>query len=149
METTEAQLWVLVYTSAATRDIPREELGEMLAGGRRRNRARGVTGLLVYHDGMFMQALEGPQPVVHALMAAISADDRHRGIFILLDEAASERRFAEHAMAYRDTGRGPFPEGFSGLLNPGAPTPFADSRDRVHRLLRSFAETVLRRRPVE
>lgn len=140
-------LVVLVYTSAATQDMSREALLSMLEGGRRRNAGRGVTGVLVYHDGMFMQALEGPRRVVDRLFAIISADPRHRAIFVLLHEPTTTRVFAEHTMAFRDLSGEPRPDGYDELLNaaPGSVGP-AHARTHVHRLLKSFATTVLRHR---
>ena len=126
-------LWVVVYTSAAAREMDPDELRTMLAGARRRNRARGVTGVLVYHDRMFMQAMEGPRSVVQALLSTISLDERHRGL-------------TDHAMAFRNITGDPLPEGFSDLLHRERDAaPFGDSRDRVHRLLTIFADTIRRR----
>ena len=139
-------LWVVVYTSAAAREMDPDELRTMLVGARRRNRARGVTGVLVYHDRMFMQAMEGPRSVVQALLSTISLDERHRGLLVMLNEAASARRFTDHAMAFRNITGDPLPEGFSDLLHRERDAAlFGDSRDRVHRLLTIFADTIRRR----
>ncbi len=141
------ELIVLVYSSTSSRDLQREELAAMLEGARARNAARNVTGLLLYHDGCFMQAIEGPRRVVHALLAKIGRDDRHRGILVLLEERREERQFPDHAMAYRDMSGGDTPEGYRGLLNDGlAAEHFRGHPDRVHRLLQIFADTQLRRR---
>lgn len=139
-------LIVLVYVSTATRELSPEELRAMLAGGRRRNTARGVTGLLAYHDGQFMQALEGPADVVDALFARISGDPRHYGILRLLREPLAARQFGDHAMAYRDTQAEALPDGHSGLLNDGLQADsFRGHPDKVHRLLQIFADVQLRR----
>jgi hypothetical protein len=139
-------LILLVYTSTATRELSTEELRAMLEGGRRRNAARGVTGLLAYHDGQFMQAIEGPRAVVDALFARIADDWRHYGILVLLHERRSARQFVDHAMAYRDMRDEPLPDGHSGLMNDGLRAEsFQGHSDKVHRLLQVFADTQLRR----
>ena len=143
---TGEDLVVLVYTSVATRDIPREELAAMLERARRRNAARKVTGLLVYHDGCFMQAMEGPAATVDALLNTIAADGRHRAILVLLRQPIAERQFQAHSMAYRDLRDEPLPEGHVGLLNDGLRgESFRGHPDRIHRLLQIFADTQLRR----
>ena len=142
-------LIVLVYVSTATRDIPTAELTAMLEGGRRRNAARDVTGLLAYYDGTFMQAIEGPRAVVDGLLKKIAADPRHTGLIVLIRERVARRQFSEHSMAFRDRSAGPAPEGFSGLLNAGLPgeESLVDQSSRVHRLLQGFADRHLRRPP--
>ena len=140
-------LIVLVYTSTATRDLSPDDLAAMLQGARARNARRGITGLLLYHDGCFMQAIEGPRASVHALLAKVGADDRHRGVFVLLEERRTQRQFPDHAMAYRDMRSAEVPEGHVGLFNDDLRAEsFAGHPDRVHRLLQVFADTQLRRR---
>jgi hypothetical protein len=140
------ELIVVVYTSSSTREISPEELAAMLEGASQRNAKRRITGLLLYHDGCFMQAIEGPQRTVHALLGRIGRDDRHRGMLILLEEPRRTRQFPDHSMAYRDSSSEDMPEGHSGLFNDGLGAEhFHGHPDRVHRLLQVFADTQLRR----
>ncbi len=142
----DADLVVVVYTSVATQEPSRDDLAAMLDGARRRNAARGITGLLVYHDGCFMQAMEGPRPVVDDLLRRIAADGRHGAMLVLLQQPREARQFAGHSMAYRDMRDDPLPEGHSGLLNDGLRgESFRGHPDRIHRLLQIFADTQLRR----
>ena len=92
----------LVYVSSATDLFDRAELEEILAVSRRNNAARGVTGMLLYKDGNLMQVLEGDEEAVQATYARISADPRHRGLMVLLEEAVEDRQFADWTMAFRD-----------------------------------------------
>ena len=142
----DEELIVVVYTSSSTREISREELGAMLEGARERNAKRRITGLLLYHDRCFMQAIEGPRRTVHALLAKIARDDRHHGMLVLLEEPRRTRQFPDHSMAYRDSSSEVLPEGHSGLFNDGLGAEhFHGHPDRVHRLLQLFADTQLRR----
>ena len=48
----------IVYTSTASEDFANADLKKLLLGARTRNKALGVSGMLVFHDGTFLQALE-------------------------------------------------------------------------------------------
>jgi hypothetical protein len=95
-------LFQIVYTSTASRRFSRQELMELLQGSVRRNKQSGITGLLLYKDGNFMQALEGEEAAVIALFSKISHDPRHHHVIPLLRERINERSFPHSAMAFRD-----------------------------------------------
>ena len=90
----------LVYVSHATQEFTQEALDELLAKARDFNRAHGITGLLVYCDPYFAQALEGPRAEIEALMTSISADSRHRGVFVVDRGPATERAFEKWEMGF-------------------------------------------------
>jgi Sensors of blue-light using FAD len=92
----------LVYVSSATELFDRTELDDILAVSRRNNAAVGVTGMLLYKDGNLMQVLEGDEQAVRGTYTRISADPRHRGLIVLLDERAEQRDFEDWTMAFRD-----------------------------------------------
>ena len=54
--------WVgcLTYQSRAIARPAPGELEQLVAGARKRNRSLGVTGMLLYDNGRFLQTLEGP-----------------------------------------------------------------------------------------
>ena len=54
-------LYCLVYISLAIRKMSDAELSELLATCRKNNRKLEVTGLLLYRDGFFIQALAEQQ----------------------------------------------------------------------------------------
>jgi len=146
VSTENDDLWQLVYVSSATELFTREALEILLVTCRARNAARGVTGMLAYHDGNFMQALEGSRDRVEALTKRIEQDPRHRGMLTLLQGPIEQRQFGEWSMAFRHLGDAPLPEGHSGLMDNGLRAEsFRDHPDRVHRLLQAFADTQMRR----
>ena len=57
-----------------------DELLKIVETSQRNNPRRGITGLLVYGGGMFLQWLEGPRAAVEALMATLNTDPRHETI---------------------------------------------------------------------
>ncbi|WP_337001309.1 MULTISPECIES: BLUF domain-containing protein [unclassified Microbacterium] len=99
--TTDHPLISLVYCSTATRPFDDAELGDLLTTSRAANEARGITGMLLYREGEFVQILEGVADDVSFLMARIADDPRHRDIRVLLEEPLHERRFAEWTMGYQ------------------------------------------------
>lgn len=94
-------LYSLVYVSAAVDHFSDDALQELLKRARHKNAQLGVTGLLLYSDGSFMQCLEGPRPTVSALFETISRDPRHHQVMTLVDEPVEQREFGEWAMAFR------------------------------------------------
>lgn len=95
------ELLTIVYVSAATRLLDDAELEGLLRGAREHNARQGITGILLYGDGNFMQLLEGPAEAVDALYASIRRDPRHHMVTTVLEERGRAREFAEWSMAYR------------------------------------------------
>jgi hypothetical protein len=95
-------MFQLVYVSAAVRPLSKSELGELLAQSRKNNSRLGLTGMLLYKDGDFMQVLEGEEQVVRDMMSTIARDPRHSGILVLIQGDTSQHPFAEWSMGFRD-----------------------------------------------
>jgi hypothetical protein len=92
----------LVYVSSASQPFTKPELQALLEQARQKNTKLGVTGMLLYKDGNFMQVLEGEQEVVTDLAKTIRGDPRHKGFIVLLRRASEQRLFADWSMGYRD-----------------------------------------------
>lgn len=113
-ETRTETLKSLVYSSVAVAPFNDAELDALLLQARARNEALGVTGMLSYHGGSFIQFLEGSEEHVAELMADIEADPRHTDVRILIDERIAERQFSSWTMGYQRmrTTETPVPAGF-------------------------------------
>ena len=98
----ERSVYQLIYASAATRDITAEDIKQILRSARRNNAWRRITGMLLYHDGAFLQVLEGPKPVVEMLYKRISKDPRHDNKMVLLRSWTSAREFSEWTMGFQE-----------------------------------------------
>ncbi len=111
----------VVYVSTATTQLTRPELRELLRSARAKNARLNVTGMLLYHDGNFIQALEGPRAAVAAIQERIALDPRHHGMLVLHRTRIETRSFAEWSMGFVDTSRSdaPLPEGFSSFMVDG------------------------------
>lgn len=99
------ELHALVYVSNAVRQLTDVEIAALLAKARPRNQALGVTGMLLYADGNFMQYLEGPAEALATIYASIKASPLHQGVIELLREKIQAREFADWSMGYRKVTR--------------------------------------------
>jgi Sensors of blue-light using FAD len=70
----------------------------ILAQSRTHNPASGITGILCYGGGIFLQALEGGRMQVSELYGHIQKDTRHKDVVLLSYEEISERRFGGWTM---------------------------------------------------
>jgi hypothetical protein len=95
-------LKVIAYVSRATAPVDSNELAALEDEARRYNRTTGITGLLVFDAGHYIQVLEGPAGAVDATLVRIRADPRHEDLEQVLDEPIDERRFARWALASID-----------------------------------------------
>jgi hypothetical protein len=107
----------IVYTSAAHQEFSSADLERLLAGARRRNKTVGVTGMLVFHDGIFLQALEGETRAVNEIFVSIQGDARHHDVTVLHRGAGQEQRvFGDWSMGFTDfTGAADLLKGFMRL----------------------------------
>lgn len=80
------------------------ELGPILESAVRHNREDGITGMLLYSGGNFLQVLEGTQEQVHATYKRICQDPRHRNTMVLTEEEVPERHFSNWSMGYKQLG---------------------------------------------
>ena len=91
----------LVYCSQASADLDDEVIASIIATARHRNPRLGITGLLVFGQGIFFQWLEGPRDNVTGLLARIAADTRHTNLVVLSQEDdIRDRLFPEWDMEW-------------------------------------------------
>ena len=95
----------LLYASRAVPGIDQEELGAILRRSKGHNPTVGVTGVLCFSGGIFLQVLEGGRAQVNRLYNRIAADPRHTDVELLLYEEIGERRFAGWSMGQVNLGR--------------------------------------------
>lgn len=91
----------LIYVSCADHQMSDAELQEILAQAVARNKESGVTGMLLYSDGGFIQVLEGPSDAVDEIYARICGDRRHHSILRLCTDPIEQRDFAGWNMGFR------------------------------------------------
>lgn len=90
----------IIYTSRPTAEITDSVLLNILVRSQVKNDDMGISGLLVFHHGQFMQLLEGNADVVGKLIDTIRHDPRHADVTILLDREHLRRCMPTWAMAF-------------------------------------------------
>ena len=87
----------LLYASRAADASPRV-IESILSQSREHNPATGITGVLCYGGGVFLQAIEGGRAQVSELFGHIQKDARHQDVVLLQFEEIAERRFGGWSM---------------------------------------------------
>lgn len=90
----------LVYVSSAVKLLSPEEIEYLLTRARERNEEYGITGVLLYIGGNFMQYIEGPTGNLGVIYKIIQEDKLHTGIILVTRESVDEREFGDWSMAY-------------------------------------------------
>lgn len=93
----------LVYVSDLA-NKNEETLGPILESALRRNTEDGITGMLLYSGGNFLQVLEGDEAQVHATYERICRDPRHKNTSVITEEEVSERHFSNWSMGFKQLG---------------------------------------------
>ena len=88
----------LLYVSRSVHPETPEQTESILASAREHNLVNGITGVLCYGGGIYLQALEGGRNQVNDLYTHIVKDPRHKDVVVLAYEEISERRFGGWTM---------------------------------------------------
>ncbi len=94
----------LLYASRAV-DGRTETIESILSQSRQFNPTCGITGILCYGGGIFLQAIEGGRTAISELYGHIQKDERHKDVVLLHYEEITERRFGGWTMGQVDTSR--------------------------------------------
>lgn len=92
----------ILYVSSSAGLFSDSELVDLLEQSRDNNARSGITGMLLYKDGNFMQVMEGPEQAVNELYERILKDKRHAGLMLLFKEPIEERQFPSWTMGFRN-----------------------------------------------
>jgi hypothetical protein len=93
-----------IYSSSATGMFKEHEIPGLLEQIRKANEAIAVTGMLLYIEGSFFQALEGEPAVIDALIRKIQSDPRHARFTLIIREPILERNFGGWTMGFEAIG---------------------------------------------
>jgi len=94
--------YTIIYISRATQKMSEDDLVDLLNVSRKNNILNDVTGMLLYRNGEFMQALEGEKSKIEALYDKISKDSRHDQIVVLSRKNIVERVFSNWSMGFEN-----------------------------------------------
>ena len=135
----------LVYVSSATTLPSPADLVDLLKQSRETNLKLGITGMLLYKDGSFMQVLEGEENAVRSLYNKIERDPRHRNLIILTQGALLKRQFQDWSMGFCNLNSEVAESlpGYSEFLNTAlTDQAFFDNPTRCQKLLMVFKKTL-------
>ena len=88
----------LMYASRAVPAVDQDRLLAILRKSKANNPMLGVTGVLCFSEGIFLQVLEGGRSAVNRLYNSIASDPCHTDVELLSYEEIGERRFAGWSM---------------------------------------------------
>ncbi|MCZ2496454.1 hypothetical protein GN316_06775 [Xylophilus sp. Kf1] len=99
MDTIQSEcLCSIFYASRATCSLTQIE--RIVATSRRNNRARGITGGMLFTGRYFAQILEGPREIVMKTMLVMADDERHDLITPIWDRSVFERTYPKWTMGF-------------------------------------------------
>lgn len=94
------QFWLYASKSLLLGAEAKSLLTSLVHKWQEANRAKSITGALVFTGSMFAQYVEGPEPALGSLRDAICADERHISVKTV-DLGLSEKRiFEQWSLAY-------------------------------------------------
>ena len=94
------ELESLVYVSSAARPFGLIDIAHLLKRARTRNLEHGITGLLLYTGGNFMQCIEGSPRSVDTIFRIVEDDPGHSGIIQISRERIARRDFNDWSMGF-------------------------------------------------
>jgi hypothetical protein len=90
----------LIYVSTAAIELGLDDVASILARSEHLNQLDGVSGMLLYSEGTFMQFIEGPSSGVDSTYARIRKSSKHHGIIELFRRPVQSRHFRAWDWAY-------------------------------------------------
>ncbi|MEL6268497.1 MAG: BLUF domain-containing protein [Chloroflexota bacterium] len=136
-------LITLIYGSTATREMTTEDLTAIMDWSESWNNSIGVTGMLLYKGGNFLQILEGEEEKVEELFKSISKDERHRSVSVIYRRPIEERSFDDWSMGFVNMDAPPPVDkpGFNDYLQqPISKDAFEDNPSHAHIFMKNFKE---------
>ena len=91
----------ITYISHATEPMTAEQLIALLQQCLKNNVSNSVTGMLLYGNETFLQALEGDEKAVDDLVEKIKKDPRHTNIQFLHRRTIERRQYSEWSMGFK------------------------------------------------
>jgi hypothetical protein len=94
-------LFQLAYVSMSRLALDETTLSDILEASRRNNARDEITGILMHHDKIFFQVLEGDRSAVEkCYYERIGRDRRHISLSLMWTDVVKSRTFSDWAMGY-------------------------------------------------
>jgi hypothetical protein len=131
----------LIYSSSATQPFSSDDLRNLLLTARKNNHSQNITGMLLYHEGFFLQVLEGEEKAVKKLFNHIDKDPRHNNVRLIIRNVIDRKEFGDWSMGFVDTS-GIKEEGFADYYTELEK--ISTSKTKAKKILKSFQEGLWR-----
>tara|TARA_R110002074_G_scaffold92570_1_gene202143 strand:+ start:1387 stop:1818 length:432 start_codon:yes stop_codon:yes gene_type:complete len=93
-------VYQIVYVSTSPEPLTTSQISDILNSSSGNNARDGITGLLMYHDQLFFQVLEGERSAVESCYSRIGLDGRHSSLALMWKGEDAGRTFPNWAMGY-------------------------------------------------
>jgi len=130
----------LAYISTAVNLMSDGQLLEILKTARKKNDEHNVTGVLLYSEGTFIQALEGDPADVDVIFGVIEHDVRHKNVIKLIDKPLNTRNFPDWSMGFATINRHQAQE-IEGFLTSTDSILNGDNKHTMVSMLKTFITT--------
>jgi hypothetical protein len=139
----EPALHRVIYVSSSRIPFSDQDLVELLTIAQRNNHRVGISGMLLYNDGNWLQVLEGSREAVRSMFMRIRVDNRHQDVIQVLDEPIDSRLFDQWSMGFRNLSGADLSSlpGFTDFMNKGSnPRAFRPDASGCLEILRMFRD---------
>lgn len=92
----------MIYISSAALGLSDKQIVNLVKVSQKSNEQLGITGILLYSGGNFMQLIEGKESAVETLYEKIRQDHRHRDVTLLFREKITQKNFDNWLIGYRN-----------------------------------------------
>lgn len=119
-----------------------DQLLFLLNQSREKNLRLGITGMLLYKGGNFMQMLEGEKAVVLELYETIRKDDRHKMVITVMTGDIARRNFEDWSMGFCNMDKVGSPQSYDDYIRDNLTLrAFQDDATAAYHFMLQFHET--------
>ena len=86
---------IIAAETVGSTGISTLSIAQILGVSERNNRRDGITSCMMFHQGFFMQVIEGARVDIDRLLRRMGEDRRLLGLKVLVDKPVAERLFSE------------------------------------------------------
>ena len=130
-------MYYIIYLSTGTKQFTEDDLTVILSKSVANNTRDNVTGVMLYHEGNFIQLLEGEKEAIFDTFKRINNDDRHTAISTIASGESNQRNFPDWAMGFKSINAEALKE-LKGYLIPTLQTPTINNDNFSISLLNAF-----------
>ncbi len=93
----------LIYLSTSSRALSTDDLKQLLVNIRYQYTKSGITGMMLYSQGTFFQALEGEEQQLEKAFEDLKSDNIQKGLIKLKAGKEERRTFSNWYMGFKPT----------------------------------------------